>query len=157
MGTEKHSSIQLTGIRLDDWVNPFGASPEELLAGTLEEGGLLGGDTHINGNSAQELFQAYNRKRRQFQEATRLGSMLVKTGLITQEQLSKALITQKEENRPLGEVLVALDFVAADVIESVLAKQKAIRTEMEQVEQAQAQRRSLWVKLADMFKDSPEH
>jgi hypothetical protein len=154
---DSKQGIQLSGIRLDDWVNPFGASPEELLAGTLEEGGLLGSETVINGQSAQELFQAYNRKRRQFQEATRLGSMLVKTGVLTQEQLSQALVAQKDQNRPLGEVVVAMGFCSQAVIESALERQRTLRTEMEKVEQAQQERRSLWAQLANFFKDdSPQ-
>jgi hypothetical protein len=144
-------SIELTGIRLDDWVNPFGASPEELLAGTLEEGGLLASETQINGKSAQTLYMAYNKKRRQFQEATRLGTLLVKMGLITHDQLTQALEIQKKDNTPLGEALVALNFVSAEVIEDILAKQKAIRTEMEQAEQAAAQRKGLWGRLSNLF------
>jgi hypothetical protein len=144
-------SIELTGIRLDDWVNPFGASPEELLAGTLEEGGLLASETQINGKSAQNLYMAYNKKRRQFQEATRLGTLLVKMGLITQDQLTQALDIQKKTNTPLGEALVSLNFVSAEVIEEILAKQKAIRTEMEQAEQAAAQRKGLWDRLSNLF------
>ncbi|MBY0405571.1 MAG: hypothetical protein K2X66_16835 [Cyanobacteria bacterium] len=148
--------IRLDGIRLDDWVNPFGASPEELLAGTLEEGGLLGAQTQINGRPAQDLFQAYNRKRRQFQESTRLGSMLTKMGILTQEQLGEALVIQKRENRPLGEIIVQLGFCEVATIEGALEKQKSIRVELEKVEQAQEERRSLWKKLSHFFNPSED-
>lgn len=151
-----NSTLQLNGIRLDDWVNPFGASPEELLAGTLEEGGLLGKETVINGHSGYDLYQAYNRKRRQFQEATRLGSMLVKTNVITQEQLTNTLKVQKRDNLPLGEILVQLGYCSEATINEALERQRDIRIEMEKVEQFQEERRSLWKKLANFFGDKPE-
>lgn len=152
----KSTSLSISNIRFDDWVNPFGATQEELLAGTLEEGGLLSEETVINGEPAQKLFQAYNRKRRQFQEATRLGVMLVKTGVVTQEQLNDALVHQKKDTVPLGEILVELGYCSQQAIEDTLERQKTIRHEMEKMEQAQREKQGLWKKIVYFFNDNPE-
>jgi hypothetical protein len=146
-------TLSISNIRMDDWVNPFGATPEELLAGTLEEGGLLSDDTAINGQSAQALFHVYNRKRRQFQEATRLGTLLVKSGVVTQEQLTEALFRQKKENIPLGEILVSLGYCTQEAIETSLERQRTLRQEMEKMEQYRQEKLSLWKKIVYFFKE----
>lgn len=146
-------TLSISNIRIDDWVNPFGATPEELLAGTLEEGGLLSDDTAINGQPAQALFQVYNRKRRQFQEATRLGTLLVKSGVVTQEQLTEALFRQKKENLPLGEILVSLGYCTQETIETSLERQRTLRQELEKMEQYRQEKLSLWKKIVYFFKE----
>lgn len=54
----------------------------------------------------------------------RLGERLIKSGLITPEQLREALRRQKRENRPLGEILVDMKVVTADKVKEVLLEKK---------------------------------
>jgi type IV pilus assembly protein PilB len=56
----------------------------------------------------------------------RLGSMLVSSGLITDEQLKKALSAQKSEGGRLGTILVKLGFVQEDKLMTFLSKQYGV-------------------------------
>ena len=56
----------------------------------------------------------------------RLGSMLVSSGLITDDQLKKALMTQKAEGGKLGSILVKLGFVQEDKLMTFLSKQYGV-------------------------------
>lgn len=53
----------------------------------------------------------------------RLGEILIKKGLINQEQLEKALSKQTESGEPLGRVLVRMGFISEQTLLSVLAEQ----------------------------------
>lgn len=53
----------------------------------------------------------------------KLGEMLVKAGLITQDQLDKVILVQKAESGRIGEILVKLDIVKEADIINALAKQ----------------------------------
>ena len=52
-----------------------------------------------------------------------LGELLLGKGLITEEQVKKALIKQAEENRPIGEILVKLGYVREEDVVMALATQ----------------------------------
>jgi hypothetical protein len=151
------SKIVLERLRNDSWVNPFNATAEELLAGALEETGLIQGNTLINGCSAQTFYQSYCKKKNLFQEATRLGSLLVKEQIITEEQLKKALSKQQNNTKPLGELLISLRFCTEQDIEQALSKQKTIREELYSLELAQAKRRTVWQRIVRFFFDNGEH
>jgi len=56
----------------------------------------------------------------------RLGSMLVSSGLITDDQLKKALTTQKSEGGRLGTILVKLGFVQEEKLMTFLSKQYGV-------------------------------
>jgi type IV pilus assembly protein PilB len=56
----------------------------------------------------------------------RLGAMLVSSGLITDEQLKKALAAQKNEGGRLGSLLVKLGFVQEDKLMTFLSKQYGV-------------------------------
>ncbi len=56
----------------------------------------------------------------------RLGSMLVSSGLITDDQLKKALSVQKAEGGRLGSILVKLGFVQEDKLMTFLSKQYGV-------------------------------
>jgi type IV pilus assembly protein PilB len=58
--------------------------------------------------------------------AGRLGSMLVSSGLITDDQLKKALSVQKMEGGRLGSILVKLGFVQEDKLMTFLSKQYGV-------------------------------
>jgi len=53
----------------------------------------------------------------------RLGDMLIDKGYITQDQLRIALIEQKQQDEPLGKILVHLGFIAEAVMRDVLGDQ----------------------------------
>jgi len=53
----------------------------------------------------------------------RIGELLLDQGILTQEQLDKALATQKQTGRRLGEVLLDLNFVAEHDIVMVVSIQ----------------------------------
>jgi type IV pilus assembly protein PilB len=56
----------------------------------------------------------------------RLGDLLVREGLINQEQLQRALADQKGSNEKLGSILVRLDFINEDQLIDFLSKQYGI-------------------------------
>ncbi|MFN3477182.1 MAG: GspE/PulE family protein, partial [Candidatus Methylomirabilales bacterium] len=58
--------------------------------------------------------------------ASRLGEMLVKAGLITQDQLSKALAQQEVSGGRIGANLVKLGFITEDEITSFLSRQYGV-------------------------------
>ena len=53
----------------------------------------------------------------------RLGELLIKEGLISEEQLKKAMAVQKQEGGRLGEVLIKLGMVKEDQMVAILGKQ----------------------------------
>lgn len=61
-----------------------------------------------------------------FRKRVRLGDVLIEKGLITQEQLEKALSEQKEKGTLLGETLVNLGFVSQDDIIDILTEQLGV-------------------------------
>jgi type IV pilus assembly protein PilB len=58
--------------------------------------------------------------------AGRLGAMLVSSGLITDEQLKKALAAQKAEGGRLGSILVKQGFIQEDKLMTFLSKQYGV-------------------------------
>jgi len=148
--------ITIAHVHQDQWVNPFGATPPELVAAALEESGLLDQYTVINNKNAREFFQAYCQKRNLFQEATKLGNILVKEGVLTTEQLNHALQTQAENPKPLGEVLTELALCSAQDIERALERQKSIREDLYKLEQARETRRTVWHRIIRFFFDDSE-
>jgi type IV pilus assembly protein PilB len=56
----------------------------------------------------------------------RLGAMLVSSGLITEDQLKKALSAQKMEGGRLGSILVKMGFVQEDKLMTFLSKQYGV-------------------------------
>ncbi|OGX23895.1 MAG: hypothetical protein A3J51_02015 [Omnitrophica WOR_2 bacterium RIFCSPHIGHO2_02_FULL_45_21] len=53
----------------------------------------------------------------------KLGEMLVKEGLLSQEQLDRAILVQKKEGGRIGEILIKLDIVKESDLAYVLGKQ----------------------------------
>jgi hypothetical protein len=118
--------VSISGLRLDEWVNPFGATPEELLAAALEENGLLAEGTRINGRSGREAFRAFSRKRSLFQQAIRLGTLLVRERVISREHFQDALAHQRGNARPLVEILLDWNLCNEEAVNQALAKEKTI-------------------------------
>lgn len=151
MGKE---SILISGIRQDEWVNPFGATREELVASALDDSGLMQAKTTINGKDAQGFFQTYCKKKNLFQEATRLGNILLKEEIISHSQLADGLKIQAETGKPLGEILVSLNICREAAIQNALIRQQTLREELFRLEQAQATRKNLWRKIIGFLLDS---
>jgi hypothetical protein len=139
--------VIIKGIRLDEWVNPFGATQEELVASALDDSGLMQSKTTINGKEANAIFQSYCKKKNLFQEATRLGNILLKESIISQEQLTEALKIQMETGRPLGEVLVTQNICTEADIERGLAHQQALREDLYRLEQEKENRKNIWRRI----------
>ena len=56
-------------------------------------------------------------------ENNRLGELLIKAGIITEEQLNKALELKKKKNKKLGSILIELGYVSEEDITEVLSQQ----------------------------------
>lgn len=145
------TKITVNRIREDGWVNPFNATAEELLAGALEETGLMQENTLINNQPGHVYYQAYCKKRNLFQEATRLGSMLVKQKIISNMQLDRALAKQGLSNKPLGEILLEMKICSQHDIDQALEQQKSIRAELYALEESRKRRQNLWKRILSFF------
>lgn len=67
--------------------------------------------------------------------ALRIGELMVKNGLITMEQLAKAVEEQKKHGGKLGAILVRMGFITEKVLVEVMSRQFRIRTlDLERVE-----------------------
>ena len=56
----------------------------------------------------------------------KFGEILLQQGLITEEQLEKAVETQKEEGGRIGEIFIKLGFIKEDEMISALGKQLSL-------------------------------
>ncbi len=144
------------GIRQDEWVNPFGATQEELIASALDDGGLMASKTTINGQSAQDIFQAYCKKKSLFQEATRLGNILLKESLLSQSDLAVILKLQAETGKPLGQLLVEREVCSNEAIQAALDRQQSLREALYRIEQAKEARKNLWTRIRHFLLDSKD-
>lgn len=140
-------SLVVDNLILNEELNPFGATAEEMMAGILDENGLLGASTAINSQSGKKLCENYYQKRTLFKEATRLGDLLVKADLLTAAQLTKALDLQRDSNVPIGQLIVSLGYCTEEQITKTLSRQKMLRDEFEQMEQAKSEWRVLWHRM----------
>ncbi|MEM7240896.1 MAG: glycosyltransferase family 2 protein [Pseudomonadota bacterium] len=70
---------------------------------------------------AEPVFVAQNAR-----QARRLGSLLLQKGLITLQQLEKALACQRNEDARLGEILMAQGWISKSILLDTLAEQMGI-------------------------------
>lgn len=110
--------------------NPFSASPEEMLAAALDEAGLITSETMINSRAARELLESWNIKTSRFREISRLGDLLLKRGVLTENDLGRALRLQETKGGLLGEALVELGICTPPEIEKILGTQVRLRHDM---------------------------
>ncbi|HOQ32631.1 MAG TPA: hypothetical protein PLA12_08980 [Candidatus Hydrogenedens sp.] len=98
-------------------------SEEELLQELQKVHGLISGIDAVQ--RGVEYSGDLKKKEEDNWEKLRIGDILLKEGIITEEQLNKALIYQKQSSykEHLGTVLVRLGFVDDTTIAKVLAKQ----------------------------------
>lgn len=98
------------------------------MAAALSEAGLLSPSAAINGRAASSCLEAFSRKRRQYEESTRLGDLLVRRGILTDEELSQALELHRTGGTiRLGEALVALEICSEEEIRKNVEAQGMIR------------------------------
>ncbi|MGB9722018.1 MAG: hypothetical protein ACPL28_11145 [bacterium] len=57
---------------------------------------------------------------------SRVGELLVKSGLINEDQLKKALDIQKEKNKRLGEILIELGYISLSELVWILSEQASM-------------------------------
>lgn len=143
--------IRLSGIETGMY-NPFGAMAEELLAAALDESGILGPATTINGKIAAGYLQAYFLKRAQYQEISRLGSLLVRRGVLREKDLAEALaLHSSRPGTKLGEVMVELGKCSVNEIEQSLDAQISIREGMKDIEEFRQRINSIKERLRKFF------
>lgn len=111
---------------------PFSASPEETLAAALDEAGLVTAKTMIDGRAARKWLESWNLKTSRFREISRLGDLLLKRGILTENDLARALRLQEERGGLLlGEALVELGICTLPQVEKILGTQIRLRHDMQ--------------------------
>lgn len=119
-------NLYIQNLKTEDFV-AFGASPSELVAYALDEVGLLGSHTLIEGQSARKLVEKFYSKRHRVRQNTRLGTVLIQKSVITQAQLMSALSHHMEHNIPLGQCLIELEFCTQSQLDVALEHQAQMR------------------------------
>jgi hypothetical protein len=126
--------IRIGSIKTEAF-NPFKASAEELLAYALDDADLLNSTTTINGQLSRALLSSFYEKRRNYRELTNLGFLLVNQGILTEEQMHRALKLQRsKEGIKFGEALVLLGICSLEEIEKNLAAQIKVRQDIKDLE-----------------------
>lgn len=119
-------NLYLQNLKTEDF-SAFGASAAELVAYALDEVGLLGSHTLIAGKSARSLVESFYHKRHKVRQNTRLGSLLIDAGVITQAQLIEALSAHVTHDLPLGQALVQQGFCSQAELDQALMRQANLR------------------------------
>ena len=116
--------------------NPFGAGVEELAASALRDAGLLSNATTINGKHAVELLDSLSLKVRDYEEATRLGTLLVRRGVLREEDLEKALnLHRSGSSLRLGDALVELKICSEEDVRRNVEAQAMIRESLSDLDE----------------------
>ena len=88
-----------------------------------KNGGRIGNVIVALGFATQETVDALFQKNAATFAPRRLGDMLVEGGVITQEELDRALLFQKNSGGQLGEILLSMRLVSSDSLYRALATQ----------------------------------
>lgn len=126
MAEENLDNLYIQNLKTEDFV-AFGATPAELVAYALDEVGLLGSHTLIEGKSARNLVEKFYSKRHRVRQNTRLGTVLIRKNVITQAQLMEALSCHIDKSMPLGQCLVELNFCTQKDLDVALEQQAQMR------------------------------
>ena len=126
MSEENLDNLYIQNLKTEDFV-AFGATPAELVAYALDEVGLLGSHTLIEGKSARNLVEKFYSKRHRVRQNTRLGTVLIRKQVITQQQLMEALSYHMDKSMPLGQCLVELQFCTQKDLDTALEQQAQMR------------------------------
>ncbi len=125
------NGVKLTGIDTQSF-NPFGATAEELVAIAINESGLMGDGTEINGIPAKTYCDSFYEKRLSYEESNRLGRLLIKNLIITQNQLDEALGIQRQNRKlKLGQILINMNMCSKGDVTDSLSMQTTLRTYLE--------------------------
>jgi hypothetical protein len=124
-----------------DFLNPYEATPEELVAEAMEHFGLIDDETTLNALQAKEHLRNLLLKKKYYHGVlprkasfiTKLGSLLVQRNIINNMQLKEALNYQKQTPIKIGEILVKLGFVEEDDITDIIEEQRKIREVFESI------------------------
>lgn len=119
LGTMLLRTAAITQEQLDRAVAEH-ESKGGLLGEVLVRQGALAPETLNNALNSQRRFAAQN------PTPFSLGRMLVQAGAISEATLAKAIERQRSTGRRLGEVLLELDFLAEDVLQRFLARQRKL-------------------------------
>ncbi len=147
--------LNIKNLKNDDGVNPFKATPEELMAASLESSGLVTSETTINGADYTTVYASYCKRRKNFQDATRLGGILINHNVITKAQLKKALEHQTEASQTLGQILIDLNLCSHEELSIALEEQKVIRHNIEEIEKAESRLKRFLNSLVSYIQDKP--
>ena len=147
--------LNIKNLKNDNWVNPFKATPEELMAASMEPSGLVTPETTINGTNYDALYASYCRRRKNFQEATRLGGILINQDVITKEQLQEALERQSKTLQTLGQVLIEMKLCTQEDVTRALEEQVTIRHNIEEIEKAESKLKRFLNSLVSYIQDKP--
>lgn len=132
--------------------NPFKASAEELLACALDDAGLIKPSTTINSRAAKDFLSSFYQKRENYREVTKLGQLLVNQGILSREQMNRALKLQRsKEGIKFGEALLSLDICSLEDIENSLAAQIKIREDIKDLEAVKKRVNSIKDRLRKYF------
>ncbi len=116
----------------------LGASPEEILAHALNEAGLLNAETTINEMEATKLCNTFISKKGNYKQSTQLGNLLVKSRIVTLQQLKDALMEQKANPAlKLGDILIEMKACTGFDIERCIRSQSEIRKNLEEIDSYQ--------------------
>lgn len=128
-----------------NYLNPYKANAEELIAEAMDQFGLIDEETKINETDPKEILKALSEKKKSFHGLnrkttfiTKLGSLLVQRNLISNMQLKEALNYQKHTPIKIGEILVQLGFINENDISSIIEEQKQIRNILEKLNKTEA-------------------
>ena len=132
--------------------NPFGATAEELLAYALDAAGLINSETRISDRAAREFLDRFYHKREDYREATKIGGLLIRQGVLTREQLADALRMQKSHpDMKLGEAILALRVCTLVDIEQALETQIRIREDLQDLEECRTHFNAIRERLRKYF------
>jgi ribosomal protein S15P/S13E len=132
--------------------NPFSATPEELIAQALNEYALINEDTMINNTRADEYCKSYSKRRNNFNEATRLGEMLLKSGIIDKGSLKLVLEIQTKEQKPVGQIFVEQGICTENDIQMLIKKQSSVRQDFEEFNKINHEKENLWRKISRVIR-----
>ncbi|EKE02138.1 MAG: hypothetical protein ACD_20C00419G0001 [uncultured bacterium] len=127
------NEVKVSNINIEAF-NLYKVTCEELIANAIENAGLIKAGTCINDQRALDFHKSFCDKRENFKEATKLGNLLVKYKIITQNQLHEALKHQKKyPELKLGTILLNFKFCTLSDIEKFLYLQVQIRDDLKEI------------------------
>lgn len=123
------SKVVIENLSVENTI-PFAASDSEIAAYALDDLGLMGPDTLVDGLPARAMAKIFYDKRDRFRQNTRLGQLLVNEFGVTVEQLLEALRYHELNGEPLGACFIKLGICSRTQINEALSKQIMMRKKL---------------------------